>query len=58
MSLLQLVDLSNSHLSGAIVNFPKDEFDFDPDWEIDPKDVIILDKLGEHPQIQSLNQLA
>lgn len=44
--LLQLVDLSNSHLSGAIVKFPKDEFDFDPDWEIDPRDVIIMDKLG------------
>ena len=40
------MDLSNSHLSGAIVKFPKDEFDFDPDWEIDPRDVIIMDKLG------------
>ncbi len=49
---LQLLDLSHSHLSGAIVNFPKDDFDFDPDWEIDPKDVIIMDKLGaaaRHP---------
>ena len=45
-ALLQFVDLSKSRLSGAIDNFPKDEFDFDPDWEIDPRDLIIMDKLG------------
>lgn len=43
---LQFVDLSDSHLSGAIKRFPKDDFDFDPDWEIDPKDVVLMDKLG------------
>ena len=41
------MDLENSRLSGAIGSFPKDELDFDPDWEIDPKDVKLMDKLGQ-----------
>ena len=44
---LQYVDLSDSGLSDAIKAFPKDELDFDPDWEIDPKDIKLMDKLGE-----------
>lgn len=49
--IVQFVDLGDSHLSGAISKFPKDELDFDPDWEIDPRDVIIMDKLGRHGSV-------
>jgi hypothetical protein len=45
---LQFVELVNSRLSGAIDTFPKDEMDFDPDWEIDPKDLKLMDKLGQY----------
>lgn len=45
-ALLQFVDLSNSHLSGAIATFPKSDLDFDPDWEVDPRDITLQDKLG------------
>ena len=43
---LQLIDLSASSLSGAIARIPTDDRDFDPDWEIDPKDIKLMDKLG------------
>ncbi len=42
----QCVTLAQSHLSNA-VHIPHDAEDFDPDWEIDPKDLITLNKLGE-----------
>ena len=45
--VMQYVDLSDSRLSGAIARIPKNELDFDPDWEIDPKDIVLLDKLGK-----------
>ena len=43
---VQCVDYAQSHLSNA-VHIPQDPADFDPDWEIDPKDLITLNKLGE-----------
>jgi len=47
---MQFVALVDSRLSGAVDSFAKDELDFDPDWEIDPKDVKLLDKLGGLPR--------
>ncbi|KAK9810142.1 hypothetical protein WJX72_005510 [[Myrmecia] bisecta] len=41
------VDLSESALSGAIVHIPSSINDLEPDWEADPADLIIQDKLGE-----------
>ena len=43
---MQCVAFNQSHLSNA-VHIPNDSMDFDPDWEIDPKDLITLNKLGE-----------
>lgn len=43
---VQCVDLAQSRLSNA-VHIPTNSADFDPDWEIDPKDLITLNKLGE-----------
>ncbi|KAK9861467.1 hypothetical protein WJX84_003285 [Apatococcus fuscideae] len=42
----QCVDFAQSHLSNA-VHIPDNSADFDPDWEVDPKDLITLNKLGE-----------
>ena len=44
---MQLVPLEDSPLSGAIVHIPDNIADLDPDWEIDPATLIIMDKLGE-----------
>lgn len=43
----QLVRLEDSPLSGAIARIPDDITDLEPDWEIDPATLIIMDKLGE-----------
>jgi tRNA A-37 threonylcarbamoyl transferase component Bud32 len=43
----KLVALEDSPLSGAIVHIPDNMSDLDPDWEIDPATLIIMDKLGE-----------
>ena len=43
---LQLVELSESSLSAAINKIPKNELDFDPDWEVDPSEIRLMDKLG------------
>lgn len=43
---MQCVEFNQSHLSNA-VHIPDNPMDFDPDWEIDPKDLITLNKLGE-----------
>lgn len=43
---MQFVDLASSSLSGAISRIPKNELDFDPDWEIDPREIVLMDKLG------------
>lgn len=42
----QLVDLSQSRLSGKIHDIPEDIFDMEADWEIDPKALHLLDKIG------------
>ena len=43
----KLVDLSSSSLAGAMGMAPQKLFDFDPEWEIDPSKVFIMEKLGE-----------
>ncbi len=45
-SQTQFVLLAESALSGALVHIPSDIYDLDPDWEIDPASLIILEKLG------------
>ena len=45
--LMQLVDLVQSRLSAAIQKIPMNELDFDPDWEVDPSEIHLMDKLGE-----------
>ncbi|KDD75764.1 protein kinase [Helicosporidium sp. ATCC 50920] len=42
-----LVPLSNSHLAGAFGFAPPRRWDLDPDWELDPDGLQILEKLGE-----------
>ena len=45
--MLQLVELSASSLSAAVGRIEKEgEFNFDPDWEIDPNEIVLMDKLG------------
>ena len=42
-----LVELGTSELAGALGMAPQKLFDFDPEWEIDPDNLDIMEKLGE-----------
>lgn len=47
---LQLVSLDQSQFSGALVRIPtQDLTELEPDWEIDPAGLVIMDKLGMLP---------
>lgn len=47
--ILQLVSLDQSQFSGALVRIPsRDLTELEPDWEIDPAGLVIMDKLGAH----------
>ena len=44
---VQLVPLDQSQFSGAMVRIPsRDLTELEPDWEIDPAGLVIMDKLG------------
>ena len=47
--LAQLVDLAHSHLSGKMQDIPDNILDLDPDWEIDPDALVLLEKIGSPP---------
>lgn len=40
----ELVDLTESQLAGNVRIFT----DYDPEWEIDPNSLTLLEKIGEH----------
>eukprot|EP00887_Chlorella_sp_A99_P006013 scaffold27.g6013.t1 len=42
-----LVELESSKLAHAFGYVPQKMFDFDPDWELDPTSLTVLEKLGE-----------
>lgn len=42
-----LVDLAESKLAGAVGLAPQMLTEFDPEWEMDPRDLVIMEKLGE-----------
>ncbi|PRW60891.1 Dual specificity kinase splA isoform A [Chlorella sorokiniana] len=42
-----LVELRDSKLAGVFGYVPQQMFDFDPEWEIDPSSLEIMEKLGE-----------
>ena len=44
---MQLVDLADSGLSGKIQHIPENMYDLDADWEIDPKSLTLMEKIGE-----------
>ena len=46
---MQLVNLPESRLSGYTSKIHHAEYEYDPDWEIDPKEVKLMDKLGGCP---------
>ena len=43
---LQFVALEDSPLSGAARNIPDKPFELDPDWEVDPESLEIMEKIG------------
>lgn len=46
--MLQLITMEDSAFSGAMVRIPSGDIaDLEPDWEIDPAGLIIMDKLGK-----------
>ena len=47
LSVLQLVDLADSALSGKIQHIPDNMYDLDADWEIDPKSLTLMEKIGD-----------
>lgn len=47
MTVLQLVDLADSNLSGKIQHIPDNMYDLDADWEIDPKSLTLMEKIGD-----------
>ena len=54
---MQLVTLENSQFSGALVRIPsRDLTELEPDWEVDPAGLIIMDKLGKLAQCTLLCQ--
>ena len=46
LTVLQLVDLADSALSGKIQHIPDNMYDLDADWEIDPKALTLMEKIG------------
>ena len=46
---VQLVNLPDSRLSGHCSKIHHAEYEYDPDWEIDPKEIKLMDKLGGCP---------
>lgn len=46
---LQFLELTDSSLAAAIDKIPKNDLDFDPDWEVDPSEIKLMDKLGNFP---------
>jgi len=42
-----LVELGSSALAGALGMAPQKLLDFDPEWEMDPSNLVIMEKLGE-----------
>ena len=42
----QLVPLEDSPLAGAARNIPDKPFELDPDWEVDPESLEIMEKIG------------
>lgn len=45
----QFVSLEESPLAGAARNIPDTPFELDPDWEVDPDSLEILEKIGALP---------
>ena len=43
----KLLDLGTSRLAGVFGYVPQKMWDFDPDWEIDPASLEVMEKLGE-----------
>jgi hypothetical protein len=43
----KLIELGSSALAGALGMAPQKLFDFDPEWEMDPGNLVIMEKLGE-----------
>ncbi|CAK0733933.1 hypothetical protein CVIRNUC_000357 [Coccomyxa viridis] len=43
----KLTDLADSGLSGKIQHIPENMYDLDADWEIDPKSLTLMEKIGE-----------
>jgi len=43
----KLVDLGSSALAGALGMAPQRLLEFDPEWEMDPSNLLIMEKLGE-----------
>ena len=57
LPVLQLVDLADSALSGKIQHIPDNMYDLDADWEIDPKALTLMEKIGVSIKASTLNRI-
>ena len=44
---VQLVSLEESPLHGALKSIPRKPFELDPEYEVDPSQLVIMEKIGE-----------
>ena len=45
---MQLVSLEESPLHGALKSIPRTPFELDPEYEVDPSQLVIMEKIGAH----------
>ena len=43
---MQLVSLEESPLHGALKSIPRKPFELDPEYEVDPSQLVIMEKIG------------
>lgn len=49
--------MADSHLSGKIQHIPDNMYDLDADWEIDPKSLTLMEKIGKPLNLFTLMKL-
>ena len=48
---VQLVSLEESPLHGALKSIPRKPFELDPEYEVDPSQLVIMEKIGARPTL-------
>ena len=54
VTLAQLVSLEESPLHGALKSIPRRPFELDPEYEVDPSQLVIMEKIGAPTSMRSI----